>query len=70
MEALGITVAEPSTMTFVDVNRYSDLAKYIEAAKFLNIISGQVRNGNNIFRPNDTMTRAEIAKVVANAFGL
>jgi hypothetical protein len=70
MVALGITVSEPSTMTFVDVNKNSDLAKYIEAAKFLNILSGQMKNGQHIFRPNDSITRSEIAKVVANAFGL
>lgn len=70
MIALGVTVSEPSTMTFIDVNKNSDLAKYIEAAKFLNILSGQMRNGKRIFRPNDSITRSEIAKVVANAFGL
>lgn len=70
MVALGVTVSEPSTMTFVDVNKSSDLAKYIEAAKFLNILSGQMRMGQHIFRPNDNITRSEIAKVVANAFGL
>jgi S-layer homology domain len=57
-------------MSFVDVNRNSDLAKYIEAAEFLNILSGQMHNGQRIFRPNDPITRSEIAKVVANAFGL
>lgn len=70
MKALGVTVSEPSTMTFIDVNKNSDLAKYIEAAKFLNILSGQVRNNRRIFRPNDSITRSEISKVVVNAFGL
>ncbi len=44
MVALGATVNEPASMSFTDVNAASDLAKYIEAAKFLNIISGQVVN--------------------------
>jgi hypothetical protein len=46
------------------------LAKYVEAVTFLNIFSGQMSNGQRIFRPNDPITRAEIAKVVVNAFGL
>ena len=70
MVALGVTISEPTSMTFVDVNAASDLAKYIEGAKFLNIISGQIVNGRRIFRPNDSITRAEIAKVVVNAFHL
>ncbi len=57
-------------MTFVDVSRTSDLAKYIEAATFLNIFAGQMRMNQRIFRPEDPITRAEIAKVVVNAFGL
>jgi hypothetical protein len=55
-------------MTFVDVNQSSDLAKYIEAATYLSIFSGQMRMNQRIFRPDDSITRAEIAKVVVNAF--
>jgi S-layer homology domain len=55
-------------MTFVDVRGTSDLAKYIEAATFLNIFSGQISMNQRIFRPDDSITRAEIAKVVVNAF--
>ena len=68
--ALGVTVKEPITMTFVDVNRVSDLAKYVEAAASLSIVSGQFKNGQRIFRPNDPITRSEIAKVVVNSFHL
>jgi hypothetical protein len=68
--ALWVTIRETNTMTFIDVRDTSDLAKYIEAATFLNIFSGQVRMNHRIFRPDDSITRAEIAKVVANAFGL
>ncbi len=70
MIALGVTVNEPMSMNFVDVNAASDLAKYIEAAKSLGILSGQIVNGKRIFRPNDSITRAEIAKIVATAFQL
>jgi S-layer homology domain len=68
--ALGVTMSEPTTMTYIDVSRTMTLAKYVEAVTFLNIFSGQMRNGQRIFRPNDPITRAEIAKVVVNAFGL
>ncbi len=68
--ALGVTISEPTTMTYVDVSRTMSLAKYVEAVTFLNIFSGQIRAGQRIFRPNDSITRAEIAKVVAKAFGL
>lgn len=68
--ALGVTVNEVSSMTYIDVSHTMTLAKYVEAVTFLNIFSGQMRNGQRIFRPNDSITRAEIAKVVVNAFGL
>ncbi len=67
---LWVTVTEPTTMTFIDVNRNSDLAKYIEGAVSINIFSGQLVNGRRIFRPSDIITRAEIAKVMVNTFGL
>lgn len=56
--------------TFTDVDPASDLAKYIETTKTLGFFSGEVANGKLIFRPNDPITRAEIAKVVVNAFRL
>ncbi len=70
MVAIWITVLEPTTLTFTDVNPSSDLTKYIEAAGALGVISGQRENGARIFRPNDSITRAEIAKIVSNAFWL
>ena len=57
-------------MTFVDTNINSDLTKYIEAAAYLDILSGQMINGRKVFKPNASITRAEIAKIVANAFHL
>lgn len=71
MVTLWVNVMDPPiAMTFVDVNYNSDLAKYIETAVSLQVASGQMRGGNRIFRPNDPITRAEIAKVVVNTFGL
>lgn len=57
-------------ITFTDVDASSDLAKYIEAAKDLGFFSGQIIDGKLKFRPDHSITRAEIAKVIANAFGL
>ena len=68
--ALGVTVIEPTAMTYSDVSRTMSLAKYIEAATALSIFSGQVVAGRRIFRPSDPITRAEIAKVVVNTFKL
>lgn len=70
MTAPGVTINEPSVITFVDLDRYSDLTKYVEAAKSMGILSGQIIGGQLRFRPNDSITRAEIAKVVVNAFHL
>lgn len=57
-------------ITFADVYGSSDLAKYIETAKDLGFFSGQLIDGKLHFRPNEAITRAEIAKVIVSAFGL
>lgn len=53
---------------FGDMDIHSDLTRYAEMAKSLNIFSGQIIDGQLKFRPNDPITRAEIAKVIALAF--
>ena len=70
MVSLGVKVNTPTALSFVDLDLESDLTQYIEAAKYLDILSGQIIYGRAIFRPNDDITRSEIAKVVANAFHL
>lgn len=42
MTAPGKQIDEPSMITFVDLDPTSDLTKYIEAAKSMGILSGQV----------------------------
>lgn len=64
--ALGADVASITPASFDDVAKTSDLAKFIEKAKALGIVSGQ----GNKFRPNDSISRSEISKVVVNAFKL
>ncbi len=66
-----VLVNDITVSSFVDVPLSHTLAKYIEAAAFLNIVNGQTRaDGTRYFRPNDPITRAEIAKVVVRTFGL
>jgi len=58
---------EATTSSFVDVTTDWQ-KKYIEKAKALGIISGQKdSNGDMIFRPDESITRAETSKVVVKA---
>lgn len=66
--ALGTKIGSPASK-FHDVGG-SDLAKYVETARELGIVSGQVIDGVLKFRPDDRISRAEIAKIVVSAFGL
>lgn len=70
MNVLGEDVSDVQENSFSDVDTNLDLAKYIEAAAEMGIVSGQEVDGKIYFRPNDSITRAEIAKVLANAFKL
>lgn len=65
----GATIEDTKT-SFSDVDDSSDLAKYIETTKSLGLLSGQMKDGKRIFRPNDSITRAEIAKAIVKAFWL
>lgn len=40
------------------------MVPYLESARESGIISGQTVDGKLVFRPNDPITRAEVAKVV------
>lgn len=57
-------------VTFEDLDPASDLAKYIETSKSLGFFTGELVGGKLKFRPNDSILRAEVAKVVVDAFGL
>lgn len=59
---------DASGTTFADVDPTNDLAKYIEASKALGFFDGEMKDGVATFRPNDSITRAEVAKVVASVF--
>lgn len=70
VSALGEEVTDIETSSFSDVDVDLDLAKYVEAAINMDIVSGESVDGKTYFRPNDSITRSEIAKVLANAFKL
>ena len=53
----------PETSSFVDVVE-PWMIPYIETAKSLSIINGQESANGPIFRPDDTLTRAESAKIL------
>jgi hypothetical protein len=66
LKALGIKV-ESATST-----RFSDVAEpwqipVIETAAKLGIVSGQVVGDTRVFRPNDSITRAEALKILLSA---
>ena len=56
-------------MTFTDIKGHANQAA-VEALASRGIITGEAANGAYIFRPNDTMTRAEFAAIVVRALGL
>lgn len=68
IKILGAKVPDIESSSFSDVDANLDLAKYVEAAINMDIVSGESVDGKTYFRPNDSITRAEIAKVLANAF--
>jgi len=66
MKALGITMPTVSTSSFTDVTA-SWMIPYVETAKSLGIAKGQIIDGISMFRPNDSITRAESIAILLNA---
>lgn len=64
LNAAWIELVDTETSDFSDVNGWS--AKYVQTAKNLGIVNGQEVNWKLVFRPNDSITRAEVAKIVVN----
>ena len=62
--AFGIAPYQPSDPTFSDVPPSNPLYLYVEAAAHAGIVGG-FRDGN--FRPNDSLTRAQLALIVNRA---
>lgn len=57
----------PSTSVFNDISGYAWATEAIEALYKRGIISGK---GNGTYAPADMLTRAELTKMIVNAFGL
>lgn len=68
LNAAWIEVSETTTSDFSDVSGWA--VKYVQKAKELWIVNGQEVNGKLIFRPFDSITRAEVAKIVVKTMEL
>jgi len=67
IEKLGIKLEEEDTAKFVDDAKVAEYAK--ESVTFMKSI-GLIEGYNNEFRPTDTLTRAESAKVISGLLEL
>lgn len=61
---LGMMVVGAGAVSFPDVDSSNDL-EAIEVMNAVGVMTGDTRDGVRVFRPNDTITRNEIAKVMA-----
>lgn len=64
--AAGLSLIEPATPSFNDVPKEHWAYKYIETAKAAGIVQGY---GDGTYRPNNKITRAEIARIIYVAAG-
>lgn len=64
LEALGIDPGTVSSVDFSDVSRLDPNAPFIQYAKEAGVISGDT--GKTTFRPNESVNRAEVAKIMQN----
>lgn len=65
IESFGITPEAATSSSFTDVEMTDTNIDYIEYAKEVGLVSGDGDTGN--FRPNDTIVRAEVAKMLQKA---
>lgn len=65
-----LNLSNVKSFSFTDLDLTTDLAKYIEASKRLGFFAGQIVDGKLTFRPNDSILRSEVAKVIVDTFGL
>jgi hypothetical protein len=60
----------PTGMYFYDVPETDPYAQYIFALAKATVVNGQTINGELKYRPTENLTRAEMAKILARAFGV
>ncbi|WP_438315260.1 S-layer homology domain-containing protein [Sporosarcina sp. FA9] len=65
--ALKMPLINPETPTFKDVPKTNDFYTYIETLAARGIIGGQA---DGTFNPGNSLTRAQMAKILANSFDL
>ncbi|MFN7161245.1 MAG: S-layer homology domain-containing protein [Candidatus Gracilibacteria bacterium] len=67
-EAFGFYPKDPVEFAFSDVTKDTIAARHIYYAYELGIVSGD--DGSKKFRPNDSINRAEVAKIIATTIAL
>ncbi len=67
LEIMNVDIPDITVKPFDDVELDRWYAKYVAKAKELNIVEGM---GNNLFEPNRSITRAELAKIAVEAANL
>jgi hypothetical protein len=69
VKAKGLSITDPSinSITYKDISADDENLKYIQAATKAGIFNGY---SNGTFKPKDTLSRAQMAAVLAKTFGL
>ena len=68
MRSLNMSLDESATTDFTDIPADGVwMKKYLAKAKQLGIVKGQTINGKLVFRPNDSITRAEAISILLKA---
>lgn len=66
LNSANVNVSGEADPTYSDVPANHTLKQYIAYATRIGMVSGQ----NNLFRPNDMISRSEAVKIIVNAAGL
>ena len=64
MQAAGVPLINSKASSFRDVPVDGWMVRYTETGLFYGIVSGQLINGDRMFRPNDTIKRGESTKMI------
>lgn len=68
--AFGLATPKVSKSSFSDVSLSNEFISFIEATKLAGVFEGQLKGTKRFFRPNDSITRAEFAKVLVKSLGI
>ena len=72
MKALGVRPDSSVSKTFFDDNDSIpvSLLPYVATAARIGVVDGDVQNNRLLFRPNDTITKYEAARILASLMGV